>query len=599
MHGVAFNWETGVVLGLLLLAALAAGRIAGVLHLPRVTAYLFVGILLGSPLMARLGSPGPVGAIAQAETPSQNDASHREPFEPLTKLAISLVLFNLGCQFPLARARKILRRVLRLSAGEMTVTFALVLVGLIALGQSWQGALLLAALALATAPATTILVLKETEAEGPLTEYTNSLVAINNLVAIVLFEVLFLGLDFLSGGFSGYTGTAFQLLGTELGSLVYDLAGSALIGVVGGLLISLSFTMVPAGRRLVLLLAVLILGLAVCELVGMPYLLTFLAMGVTVANTSDQTRPILTELDALTGVFCVVFFVAHGAELDLTKLGDAKLVGVGYILFRFAGKYLGARYAAKKGHEKPEIQRWLGATLTAQAGAAIALSSIAVARTEAAGGELYEICKEVQIVILGTVVVFEIVGPILIRQAVLRAGEMPLAQAIHHPTTGLFDQLRTVSNRIMLAVGRNPHKGRSAEDLTIGDLMRQNPVSVPQTATFDELVDRIENSRDNVYFVVADTGELVGLIRYRELSSVLFDPALGSLVRAADVMTMASRMLHPEEPAIKAFDIFELSKDDCLPIVTTEEPHRLIGTLRRRDVLRLLIRGQRDGGAAH
>lgn len=597
MHGVAFNWETALVLGLLLLAALAAGRIAGTLHLPRVTAYLFVGILLGSPLMARLGSQDPSVPVVQSEVASPDVASHHgEPFEPLTKLAISLVLFNLGCQFPLARARKIMRRVLRLSAGEMTATFLLVFLGLMILGQSWQGALLLGSLALATAPATTILVLKETEAEGPLTEYTNSLVAINNLVAIVVFEILLLGLDFLGGGLSsGNAGSPLQLLVMEFGSLVYDLAGSALIGVAGGLLISLSFTMVPAGRRLVLLLAVLILGLAICEMADMPYLLTFLAMGVTVANTSDQTRPILAELDALTGVFCVVFFVAHGAELDLTKLGDAKLIGVGYVVFRFAGKYVGARYAAKKGKEKPEIQQWLGATLTAQAGAAIALSAIAVARTQAAGGELYETCKQVQIVILGTVVIFEIVGPILIRQAVLRSGEMPLAQAIHHPTTGLFDQLRTVSNRILLAFGRNPHKGRSADELTIGELMRQNPVFIPQTATFDELVDRIEHSRENVYFVVAESGELVGLIRYRELSSVLFDPALGSLVRAADVMTPASRMLHPEDPAAKAFDIFELSKDDCLPIVTSSEPHRLIGTLRRRDVLRLLIRGQRDG----
>ncbi len=593
MHEAAFNWETALVLGLLLLAALAAGRIAGALHLPRVTAYLFVGILLGAPLVAHLGSEAPDHAFQQG-TASAAAADHADPFEPLTKLAISFVLFNLGCQFPLARARKIFRRVVRLSAGEMTATFALVFIGVMLVGQSWQGALLLAALALATAPATTILVLKETEAEGPLTEYTNSLVALNNLAAIIVFEVLFLALDFLSGGFPGQATSSFRLLGLEFGSLAYDLVGSTFLGIAGGLLISLSYTMVPAGRRLVLLLAVLILGLSICEMAGLPYLLTFLALGATVANTSDQTRPILAELDALTAVFCVVFFVAHGAELDVSKLGEAKLIGAAYVVCRFAGKYFGARYAARKCREKPEIQHWLGATLTAQAGAAIALSAIAVARTQAGGGELYETCRQVQLVILGTVVVFEILGPILIRQAVLRSGEMPLAQAIHHPTATLFDQLRTVSNRLLLAIGRNPHKGRSAAELTIGALMRQNPVAIPETATFAELVDRIEHSRENVYFVVSESGELVGLVRYRELSSVLFDPALGSLVRAADVMTPASRLLFPDDPAAKAFDIFELSKDDCLPIVTAEEPHQLVGTLRRRDVLRLLIRGQRD-----
>jgi len=367
-----------------------------------------------------------------------------------------------------------------------------------------------------------------------------------------------------------------------------------MIGVAAGLLISFAYAMVPAGRRLVFLLAVLILTLAVCQLAEMPYLLTFLAMGVTVANTTDQTRAILSELDALTGLFCVVFFVAHGAELDLGKLVDAGMIGVGYIVFRFAGKYFGARFAAWHGQETPEIQFWLGATLTAQAGAAIALSSIAVARTETLGGPLYETCKHVQIVILGTVVVFEIVGPILIRQAVLHAGEVPLAQAIYHPTTAVVDQWRTVVNRITLALGRNPHKGRTSDDLTIGELMRKNAVGIPQTATFDELVDLIEHSRDNVYPVVGDAGELVGLIRYREVSSVLFDPDLGSLVRADDVMTKTTRLLHPDDLASTAFDIFEHSKDDCLPIVSVDEPHLLVGILRRRDVLRLLIRGKRD-----
>jgi Kef-type K+ transport system membrane component KefB/CBS domain-containing protein len=489
----------------------------------------------------------------------------------------------------MARVRRIFRRVVRLSVGETAATFLLVMVGLSLLGERWEAAILLGALAVATAPATTILVLKETESEGPVTEFTNSLVALNNLLSIVLFELLFLMVLFIRGELS-------IPVSVKLGLLAQDLAGSAALGAVGGLIVSYAFTLVADSRRLVLLAAVITLLLSICQLNQMPYLLTFLAMGVTVANCSDQTRQVLAELDRLTGLLCVVFFVTHGAELELHALGEAGWIGFGYIVFRFCGKYFGIRVAARRGREEPAVRHWLGTGLVAQAGAAIALSAIAVQRTRGAEEDLHNLCLHVQTVILGTVVVFEIIGPILIRQAVLRAGEVPLAHAIHHTSTSLMDPLRTVFNRMLIASGRNPWKNRSTEDLTVQELMRKNVKAVPQEAPFDEVVACIEHSRNNTYPVVGRSGELVGVIRYRELSTALFDPALDTLVRATDVTTPARWVLHPDEPVSRAYGVFEASKDDCLPVVTREAPYRLVGVVRRRDVLRLLIRGQEKKG---
>jgi len=562
-----FDWQIALTLGLLLVAALFLGRVAEYLRVPKVTAYLLTGMLLG---------PGILNWIRH---------DHLTLFEPLTKLAISLVLFNLGCHFPMARVRRILRRVLRLSAGELTATFLLVFLGLILFGVPWEAALMLAALALATAPATTILVLKETESEGPVTEYTNSLVVLNNLVAIVLFELLFLAILFVEGTLPGPV--------AELGKLARDLAGSVALGVAGGLIASLAYTLVAATNRLVLLFGIVTLLLGICEVNEMPYLLTFLAMGMTVANSSDQTRQALAELDRLTGLLCVVFFVTHGADLRLDALGQAGLIGFAYIAFRFSGKCLGVRLAATLGREEPAVRRWLGPSLVAQAGAALALSAIAVQRTEA-GSDLHELCVHVQTVILGTVVVFEIIGPILIRQAVLRSGEVPLAHAIHHSTSTLADQVQTVWSRLLIAAGVNPWKDRPREDLTVGELMRKNIKGVPQAATFDDVVACIEHSRDNTYPVVGASGELIGVIRYRELSTALFDPELSTLVRAADVTTPARWVLHPDEPVARIHDMFEASKDDCLPVVSREEPYRFVGLVRRRDVLRLLIREHGD-----
>ena len=560
-----FYWQFALLLGLLLIAALACGGLAGHLRLPKVTAYLLVGVALG---------PAQLGLIKP---------EHIRLFEPLTKLAISLVLFNLGCHFPLARVRHILRRVLRLSAGELTVTFVLVGVGLSLLGAGWQVSLLLAALALATAPATTILVLKESESEGPITEYTNSLVALNNLASILVFELLFLGLLFLEGSLP-------VPAMVQLGQLVQDLVGSVLLGVAAGLVVSYAFTLVGEGRRLVLLFAMILMALAIGEIREMPYLLTFLAMGITVANSSDQTRLVLAELDRLTGLLCVVFFVSHGAELQLNMLGKAGLIGVGYMVLRFLGKYVGTRFAAERGHEDAVVRNWLGAALVAQAGAAIALADIAVQRTAAIGGSLHGMAEQVQTVILGTVVVFELAGPILIRQAVLRAGEVPLAKAIRHSSTSLVDPLRSVWNRLLIASGRNPWSNRCAEDIAVKELMRKNVKGVKQAATFADVVAQIEHSRHDTYPVVGPVGELVGVIRYRELSSAMFDPALGGLVRAADVTTPAGWVLHPDEPISRAYDLLQQSKDDCIPVVAAEEPFQLVGLVRRRDVLRLLLR---------
>ncbi len=555
-----FDWHIALTLAMLLIAALFAGGFAGLLRIPKVTAYLLAGVLVGPSVLNWV------------------DHERAQLFEPLTKLAIALVLFNLGCHFPLMRARRILRRVLRLSVGDQAGTFLLVALGLMLVGDSWQAAILLGALAVATAPATTILVLKEAESEGTVTEYTNALVALNNLSAIVLFELLFLAIHF-------FEGKLVMPVAVQLRGLLQDVAGSVLLGVVAGGAVSYCYPLVAGSRRSVLLVAILTLLLAACQIFEMPYLLAFLAMGFTVANSSDQTRQIVGELDWLTGLLSVVFFVVHGAELELGALGEAGLIGVGYIVFRALGKYLGVRLTAQSEHDEPAVCQWLPLTLMAQAGAAIALSAIAARRDPELGLHL-------QTVILGTVVVFELLGPILIRHAVVRAGEVPLAHAIYHASSGPMDQLRTVWNRLLMALGFNPWKKRSAQSVTIQEIMRKNVVAVPQTATFDEVIRLIEHSRENTYPVVGATGELLGVIRYRELSSVLFDPALGSLVRAADVTTASQWILRPEDTIPRAFTMFHSTKDDVIPVVTQEKPSQLLGIVRRRDVLRMLIRQQ-------
>ena len=169
-----FDLHIASTLGLLLGVCLAAGVFADLLHLPKVTAYLLVGLLVG---------PSALDWIPEG---------HVELFEPVLKMAMAVVLFNLGCEFTFTKVRRVAAHCLALSAAEIACTSAFVAVGLWLFGCSGSMALLLGCLAVATAPATTILVLKEFRSEGPVTESTGFLVAMNNFVCIVLFELAFL-----------------------------------------------------------------------------------------------------------------------------------------------------------------------------------------------------------------------------------------------------------------------------------------------------------------------------------------------------------------------------------------------------------------------
>lgn len=581
------DWYLALTVGLLLGAALFAGYVARMLHLPRVTAYLLVGLAVG-PHTPLLGLAEWLAAqLGYSLSLSGNHISeaHLDQLEPVGNFAIALVLFNMGCHFPLSRFRRIVRRLLPMSLGELAATMLLVtggmgLVGMVSpdTGLSWQLALLFGALALATAPATTVLVLKDSRSEGPLTEFTTGLLALNNLASVVIFEMLFVFVN----------SDPRTSMGAEYVELSLDLTIATLLGMLAGLVVSFFCGILPQTRWLVLLTAVVAPLMGLCELLQVPYLLTFLAMGATVASTSDVAGDVSEVLDRLTDLLCVVFFVIHGAAMDVGKLWSAGVVGVAYITFRSCGKYLGVFLAANAHRDGPQVKRWLGAALLSQAGAAIALSAIAADRNEAIGEQL-------QSIILGTVVFFEIAGPIMVRTAILRAGEVPIAAAIMHTSSTPLDQLRIMAFRVMQSFGINPLKRGSADRLEVIKVTRRNVKPLLASALFEEVLDYIEHSHENVYPVVTDANELVGIIRYPDVRDVLFDPTLKMLVTAEDLSVPVRRVLKQSESVEEAWRLLSKSPDDCLPVVTSAVPYQYVGIVRQRDLLRLLSHdGKRD-----
>lgn len=547
-------------LGLLLGVCLAAGVFADQLHLPKVTAYLLVGLLVGPSLLDWVPQ------------------EHLEHFDPLLKLAMAVVLFNLGCEFTFTKFRRAAGRCLALSAAEISATFGLVLIGLLMFGSSGSMALLLACLAVATAPATTILVLKEFRSEGPVTESTAFLVAMNNFACIVLFELGFLAIQVTQGQME----TSFWM---QIGSVLLNIVGSIALGILGGVVVSYGCGLLNTKRWLVLLVATATFLLGVNETLQVPYLLTFFVMGVTVANTSDSKSKIVDELDHLSGLLAVLFFAVHGTELDLHAFLAAGTLGAVYVVFRIAGKWIGVYLAARVTRQPLEVRHWLGTCLFAQAGAAIALSTIAVSRNP-------ELGKPVQDIILGSVVLFEIIGPLFIRKSLLETGEVPLAQAINHASKTPMEQVRSVGDRFRSAVWGTALHNVTANGVSVSKLIRKTK-GIHQSARFDDVIDHIEHSHDNTYPVVDDKMSVVGVIRYPLLSDVMFDMSASQLVRAEDLVSATSTVLYPDDPASRAFELFQAETDDCIPVVTSAAPHELMGVVRRSDVVHALITQRR------
>jgi Kef-type K+ transport system membrane component KefB len=555
-----FHLHVTSTLGLLLAVCLAAGVLADLVHLPKVTAYLLVGLL--------------VGPSALDWVPPE----HVKLFEPLLKLAMALVLFNLGCEFTFSKVRRVAAHCMTLSIAEITATAVFVTLGLLLFGCTGSMAMLLGCLAVATAPATTILVLKEFRSEGPVTESTGFMVAMNNFACIIMFEFAFLAIEM----FQGRLGFSFS---REVFGVLMNVAGSMLLGIVGGLVVSYGCGFLSMKRWLVLLVAAVTFLLGIDESFEIPYMLSFLMMGVTVANTSDYKQKIVDELDHLSGLLAVLFFVAHGTELDAGAFIAAGKLGAVYIVFRIAGKWLGVYGAAKLTKQPPEVRNWGGACLFAQAGAAIALSTIAVNRNP-------ELGKPIQDIILGSVVLFEIIGPLFIRQSLIQTGEVPLAQAIHHTSRTPMEQLRDVVDRFRSAVRGNMPTPNAGNSVKVSDLLRKTK-GIHQSADFDEVIAHIEHSHDNTYPVIDDRLSVVGVIRYPLLSDVLFDHSAAKLVRAEDLITEIDACLHSDDPASRAFELFQGETDDCIPVVERESPHELMGVVRRSDVMHALITQRR------
>jgi Kef-type K+ transport system membrane component KefB len=383
-------------LGLILLLALLAGHLVKVIRVPEVTGYVLAGVALGPSVLGWLSRDNLIAIGLFSE------------------VALGLILFSVGSVFELSLFRRIGRQVAWVTLLESALAAAAVTTGTLALGQPWQVAALLGAIAIATAPASTLMVVRECDSAGPLTDNLLGIIAVNNLLCIVVYSLVGATIDLTShAGAAGWLDTALRSSFT----LVWQLLGSVALGYLVGLLLAgWSSHIAESGEMLILLAGSILLCVGAARVFELSALVASLAVGATMVNLTDRSRYLFETLAGTDPPFYAIFFVLAGAELDIGLVSTIGGLGLVYIVGRASGKFLGARVAARWMGLERSVQQYLGFALLAQAGLAVGLTLAVNTR--------YEIwAPVVSTVVLGSVAVYEMIGPTSTRFALVRAGE--------------------------------------------------------------------------------------------------------------------------------------------------------------------------------
>lgn len=401
-----------IVLAVAMVCGLAASRGARALKLPNVTAFLVAGLLIG---------PSVLGIINKEQT---------ESLAIISQAALGFIAFSIGSEFKLAHLKQIGKAPLTITIFQGVATAVLLDVGLIALGFLIPGffgdrtlivpmSLMLGAIGLATAPAATLMVVRQYKADGPVTRMLLPVVAMDDALGLMVFSLS----SSIASALMGGQATVVSMLLTPL----YEIVGSLALGTALGFVVVLTARFFRSrGNKLALTIAAVFAGVGLCVPLGFSSLLVCMMIGAVVVNFCPEQKSMMEQTDRFTPPLFLMFFVLSGAELDLSVLPAVGLLGVAYIVLRSIGKWSGAMLGATTVHADHAVRKYLGLTLLPQAGVAIGMAQLTLARFPQFG-------NKINAIVLAATLIYELFGPVITKIALTKAGEINPAAAHQKP----------------------------------------------------------------------------------------------------------------------------------------------------------------------
>ncbi len=393
-----------VYLAVIFLAAFFTKKITARIKIPEVTGYVLIGVMLGVSLLHIL-SPETVDKLSGIST-----------------VALGIIAFIIGVELRLDVIKKLGKSVLMIVLFECLGAFAIVYLVLMALyPDNPYLALLLGSVASATAPAATIAVIKQYKAKGSLTSTIIAVVGIDDAMALIIYVF---ASSIVKAGLTGGHAQMIQIVGSTLLSIGESVA----LGTASALLFKLLLGKVRESELIMLMIAAVIMGLlGISEMLGVSELLSIMSFGCVLVNTAPQLAKKSGGLiEHFSPVFLAAFFLLGGAHLDIRLLKQIGVMGLIYFAARGAGKMGGASLGAILGKAPGRVKKYIGFTLLPQVGVALALAlSISKEFTKPVYGTLgSEMATVIINILLFTTIITEIVGPLLTRFALTKAGEI-------------------------------------------------------------------------------------------------------------------------------------------------------------------------------
>jgi len=391
-----------VIIGLILMLAFLASKLVQSAGVPQVVGFILAGVVLGPSVLNLV----PAQLIRQLDF--------------VTAIALGLIGFDMGSHLRIGELRRLGGSIIAILLGEGVGTFVLVTSGVYLITRSLSLSLILGALASATAPAATVDVLDEYKAKGPLTTTLLAVIGLDDALALLLFSLAAVVVESLltrTGGLS--PAQAILLPAREIG-------GALLLGVVVGAFLQWMLNRLKGQHAVCGFIVGTVLfaaGLAISLEVSL--ILALMTMGIVVANLKgDNSQYAHCVVERVGPLAYILFFALIGARLDVSSLAQMGLLGLAYLLLRTTGKVSGAWLGAWLGGAPSVVRNYLGFGLLSQAGVAVGLALSVAARFEEYGVAGAQLSHTIVTVITASTLVVQIIGPIMVKFAITRAGEV-------------------------------------------------------------------------------------------------------------------------------------------------------------------------------
>ncbi|MSU00261.1 cation:proton antiporter [Tissierella sp. DSM 105185] len=381
-------------LGIIILIGIIGGRLANYFKLPNVSGYIVAGLIIG---------PSFINLVNEMDI---------ESFNIINEMALAAIAFSIGNEFLLKDMKKVGKDVLLITVAEVVGAFVIVFIMMyFILNQAMEFSLMIASMSAATAPAGIVMVIRELKANGPLTKTILPIVALDDALGIMVFGVC-LSLSKILSGTEKYS------IIKIISNPTIEIFGSIILGFVIGIVMTYVVKKAKHSEELLIMtIGFILLSSGAANYFNLSPLLTCMMVGATLVNLKQNSFRVFNSINEFTPPINLLFFTVAGASLNIKVLSSVGILGIGYIIARASGKYIGATLGAKAVGSEEKIVKYLGMSLLTQGGISIGLSMIVKK-------ELPELSDSIITVILFSVLIYEIIGPILAKIAITKAGEV-------------------------------------------------------------------------------------------------------------------------------------------------------------------------------